>query len=116
MDDIEIKPKKIPIEELGDEGCHALSFCQALFILQKHPSKRTLADAEFIRDYAQVVDFYKTQLTDSEIEDRKRRGIKRLADLGVIEVTRNGMGELEPLVIHEDKLDRKRRMITGNFQ
>lgn len=110
------KVKKYKLAELGEEAAHALTYCQVLIALRTDPRRRTLAQANLILEYAAAIKTMQELMPEREIEARRMRGMKLLAEVGIVEVQRDGNGELQPTAINEDRIDRRTTLITGAFQ
>lgn len=110
------KVKKYTLKEIGDEGCQALSYARILAIYRTPENRRTLADAQMIAEYAEAAEMGKQLYGEREMHNRRERGMKRLLEMGIIEAKRNGQGELEPTVIHNDRIDGGSVLITEAFQ
>lgn len=98
-------PATVTMNDLSDAACFALTYAQAMVAGKGTPRWNAFVEAQ-------------QALPLSQADQRKilAKGLAELREMGIIECTRDGEGDLVPTTLHEERLaPSDARLITGDL-
>jgi hypothetical protein len=106
---------KFTTNDLSDAGCFALAYVQMLCLKSEAAKAKAAAQwkvGQEMMDRERVSSHTRRQML--------AKGLAELREMGIIECTRDGEGDLVPTVYHEEllapALDARSTLVRGDFQ
>jgi hypothetical protein len=106
---------KFTTNDLSDSACFALAYVQMLCL--KSEAAKAKAEAQWKRGQ-EMLD--RERVSSHNRRQMLAKGLAELREMGVIECTRDGEGDLVPTVYHEELLapavSEHSKLVKGDFQ